>query len=281
MIAIPILLGIFLVSKLHLGWKLWLIGAAIFMISQIFHLPFNSYLFNPLLETIKQSIQGVPGNLLVAITLGLSAGIFEETARYGMFRWWLKDNRSWKVAVLAGAGHGGIEAILLGGVVMVAYINMVVVRHSDLSSYNLTPDQLITAQQQIRAYWSLPWYDTLLGALERTFTIPFHIMASVLVLQVFTRKPGRQMFGWLGLAIVLHALMDASAVFIAGQWNAYIAEAVLGIMAILDVFILFWLRRPEPTPGSIPPASEENNLPEFTPKPVEETTENLDKTRYQ
>ncbi len=281
MIALPILLGIYLTNKFHLGWKLWLIGASTFILSQVVHLPFNSYLLNPLLGTIQQSIPGAPGILLIAIILGLSAGIFEECARYGMFRWWLKDARTWRSSVLAGAGHGGIEAILLGGLVLLGFINMLAYRNSNLSSLNLTTQNLTIFQQELHAYWSLPWYGTLLGAVERIFTIPFHIVASVLVLQVFTRRPGQQLLGWLGLAILWHTIMDATAVFMSSQVSIYVVEAILGGLAILDVIIIFVLRQPEPVhiePSSyLPP----DMPPVFVPKQIEETSENLDKTRYQ
>jgi uncharacterized membrane protein YhfC len=279
MIAVPIVLGIYLTNKFHLGWKIWLIGASTFIISQIFHLPFNTYILNPFLETIQKILPGVPGDLVVALILGLSAGVFEECARYGMFRWWLKDSRTWRSAILAGAGHGGIESIILGCLVMLAFINMMAYQNSNLSNLNLTPDQLSVARQQIQMYWSLPWYDSLLGVLERIFTIPFHIAASVLVLQVFTRKPGHQQLWWLILAILYHAIMDASAVFIAGQWGGYAAEAILGVMAVLDIFIIFALRQPEPiAPLPLPNANEPSI---FTPAQIEETSDNLEKTRYQ
>lgn len=281
MIAIPIVLGIYLTNKFHLSWKLWLIGASTFIISQIFHLPFNAYILNPFLVTIQQTFQGVPGNLVTALLLGLSAGVFEECARYGMFRWWLKDSRTWRSAILAGAGHGGIEAIILGGLVMLAYINMMAYRNSNLSSLNLTPDQLAIARQQIQAYWSIPWYTTLLGAVERAFTIPFHIAASVLVLQVFTRRPGHQQVWWLGLAILYHTLMDGLIVFIASQRGGYAAEAVLGCFVILDIVIIFALRQPEPEPTISPPLLQPDEPPTFIPTPVEETSENLENTRFQ
>ena len=281
MVAIPILLGIYLTNKFRLSWKLWLIGGATFIISQVFHLPFNSYLLNPLLGTIQQTLPGTPGTLAVAIILGLSAGVFEECARYAMYRWWIKDARSWRSAILVGAGHGGFEAILLGGLVLWTYINLVAVRHTDLSSLNLTPENLAIAQQQVQAYWSLPWYDTLLSAVERIFTIPFHIMASVLVLQVFIRRPGHQQFGWLGLAIFLHMLMDAFAVFIASQWGGYPTEIMLGVLALVDVAIIFALRNPESELASPLPTQPAMVTPIFTPSQLEETSENLENTRFQ
>jgi uncharacterized membrane protein YhfC len=279
MIAMPIVLGIYLVNRLHSLGKIWMIGAATFIISQVVHLPFNSYLLNPILGSIQQILPGVSGALIIAILLGLSAGIFEECARFGMFRWWLKDQRSWKTAIVAGAGHGGIEAIILGIIVMMVYLNMVALRNSDLSSLNLSPDQLEITRQQIQAYWNVAWYDTLFGAIERAFTIPFHIMASVVVLQVFTRRPGKLQIGWLGLAIILHTLMDGSIVFIAGQWGGYAAEAVLGVLAVFEIILIFILRQPEPPVDTL---FEGVNPPsKYTPEPIEETEENLEKTRYQ
>jgi len=280
MIALPIGLAIYLVNKFQLSWRLWLVGASTFIISQIFHLPFNTYVLNSFLVNLQQAIPGVPGSLVIASLLGLSAGIFEECARFGMYRWWLKDARSWRTGILAGAGYGGIEAVLLGGLVLYAYINMLAYRNLDLGNLNLSVDQLDLARQQVQAYWSLPWYGTLLGALERMFTIPFHIAASLLVLQVFTRKPGHQQLWWLGLAILYHTIMDASAVFIASQWGGYAAEAVLGSLAVLHIGIIFALRQPEPETFTLIPLPIASELPVFNPTPLEETSENLEKTRF-
>jgi len=281
MIALPILLGIFLTIKFHLGWRIWLIGASTFILSQVFHLPFNKYILNPILENIQKTLPEVSSTLLIAISLGLSAGIFEEISRFGMYNWWLKNDRTWKKGILAGAGHGGIEAIILGILVMLTYINLMAYRNVDLSYLNLAPEQLSIARQQIEMYWSLSWYDSLLGALERMLTIPFHIAASVLVLQVFTRNPKRLMYIWLVIAVLYHTILDASVVLIAGQWGVYAAEAFLAITVVLDIIIIFTLRQPDPEPTSPLPPQNAGEPLVFTPTPVEETSDNLEKTRYQ
>lgn len=41
MIALPVALGIFLTRRFHLGWRLFFIGAATFILSQVGHIPFN------------------------------------------------------------------------------------------------------------------------------------------------------------------------------------------------------------------------------------------------
>jgi uncharacterized membrane protein YhfC len=281
MIAFPILLGIILIRKFQLSGKIWWIGAAIFLLSQIFHLTFNNLALNPWLASLQAALPGIQGCLIISLLAGLSAGIFEEFARYGMFRWWLKHRRTWRNAAVAGAGHGGVESILLGVYLLYIYLNMIVLRNADLSQLNLAPDQLASVQQQVQQYWSTPWYATFTPFIERALTIPFHIMASVLVLQVFTKSPGRQQFGWLGLAVLLHTIMDGSAVFIANQWNIFISEAALGGLAVLEVIIIFALRQPEPQAAEAAQPQSALKTPPFTPIPVEESLEILEKTRFQ
>jgi uncharacterized membrane protein YhfC len=274
MIAMPIGLTIYLTRKFKQGWRLFWIGAGTFIFSQILHIPFNA-LISPVYK--QYGFIALPvllQNVLLSIIFGLSAGLFEEISRYVMYRWWAKDARSWSKGLLAGAGHGGSEAIILGLLVLYGYIQMLAIRGTDISTL-VKPDQVELARAQIQAYWSAPWYMTMLGALERLFTIPLHLACSLLVLQVFTRKN----FWWLILAILYHALADGVAVFVLKiGFSALAIEGLIGIFAVVSAVIIFSLRKPEPTSNLVPaPVSRV----EFKPEPVEENKENLDQTRYQ
>lgn len=105
MIILPILLWIYFTRTFALSWKLVLAGALTFIASQILHIP--------LVFGMNSFLQSLP-LLANAIILGLLAGIFEETARYILFKLILKNTRSWKEGILVGLGHGGIEALLSG-----------------------------------------------------------------------------------------------------------------------------------------------------------------------
>jgi len=268
MIALPIGLGIYLTRKFRLGWRLWWIGAATFVLSQVAHIPFNSLVLNPFLQgPTLFSLGSKVEQLVTAVALGLSAGLFEELARYAMYRWWAKDARSWHTGLLAGAGHGGIEALLLGLIVLYSYIQILIIQNVGIE--NIVPaESLELAQQQVAQYWSLPWYDTLLGALERAFTIPFHIAASLLVLQVFTRRQLR----WLWLAVAWHTIVDGLAVYSVSNWGMYLTEVLIGVCAVASIVIIFALRRPEPEPAPpiIEPLPPPVSLEEI--KPVDETS---------
>jgi uncharacterized membrane protein YhfC len=136
-----------------------------------------------------------------------------------------------------GAGHGGIEAIVLGIYVLYVLLQMVALRNMDLAQA-FTPERAAALQQQIQTYWAVPWYVTLAGALERFNALIFHVTASVLVLQVFLRKQIR----WLWLAILWHAALDGVAVWLApkGIWPV---EAALMVFTLVNVFVLYALRR--------------------------------------
>ena len=249
------------------------IGAATFVFSQILHIPFNSMVSPNLNQFSVIALPLALQNLILSGFLGLSAGIFEELSRYVMYRWWAKDARSWGTGLLAGAGHGGIEAIFLGLLALYGYIQMLIARGVDISTL-VTPDRVEVAKAQIQAYWSAPWYLTLLGAIERMFSIPLQLACSVLVLQAFTRRR----VWWVGVAIIFHALADGVIVFVSQiGFSALTIEGIVGLFAVFSLIILLALRQPEPTVDTCPANTSQKV---FKPAPLEETLRNLDETRY-
>ncbi len=279
MIAIPVGLGFYLTRRFRLGWRLWWIGAATFVLSQIGHIPFNWFLTRLFESGALPAPAATWRPAFNAIVLGLSAGLWEELTRYAVYRWWAKDARSWNKGVLLGAGHGGIEAIILGALVLYTFMNMVALRNTDLSQV-VPASQLALAQQQVATYWSSSWLLSILGAVERTFTIPCQIAFSVLVLQAFTRGK----FRWVWLAILWHATLDSSAVYFSVAWRAYpwwpyAIEGLIAIGALISLGIIFALRQPEPAePVEMAPLTAPAN--KLVLASIEETSENLDKTRY-
>jgi uncharacterized membrane protein YhfC len=274
MVGMPIGLGIYLVHKLRLEGGLWWAGALTFISAQALHLPLNLLWLNPFLAQRVQAVLPAPWGLaLSALALGLSAGVFEELARYSVYRWWRKDARTWGRGLLLGAGHGGIEAILLGALVLLTYIQLIAIRGTDLEAI-VPPEQLDLARLQIAQYWGVTWYDSLLGAVERLFAIILQISFSILVLQAFTRRQAR----WLWLAISAHTLVDTLAIFIVGQLGIYWAEAAVGVLALGGLGLIRVTYQPAPIeehPAPLPPPA-----PGFPINELPETMEQLDKSRY-
>jgi uncharacterized membrane protein YhfC len=230
MILLPVVLWIYFTRKFALSWKLVLAGALTFIAAQVLHIPLVLGM-NPFLQ--NQTL------LVNAIVLGLLAGIFEETARYILFKFILKNTRSWKEGILVGLGHGGIEAVLLGILAAVSFITMVGYRSIDLSTVPSIPaEQLELARQQIEAYWSAPWYMALIGVVERIFAICLHISLSVMVLYAVVYRK----YIWFWIALLWHALVDAVAVYVVQEVGILAVEGIIAVFAILSLWIIFSMR---------------------------------------
>jgi uncharacterized membrane protein YhfC len=238
MILGPLVLGVFLVRRWRLGWRLFFLGAATFVGSQVLHIPFNQFILLPVLDKLGLiGINDASALFVLGVMAGLSAGVFEEGARYLVYRVWLSDVKRWKGAVLYGAGHGGVEAILLGGLALYAFFQAIAYRGANLSE--LVPvDQLELAKAQLDAYWSAPWYAAMMGAVERTFAIAIQISLAVLVFQAVKRRK----WIWLVIAVGWHAVVDAVAVIGIQKWGIYPTEAAVGLFALISIAIILALR---------------------------------------
>lgn len=230
MILLPIGLWIYFRRKFALPWKLVVAGALTFIAAQVLHIP--------LVFGINSFLQTLP-LVANAIILGLLAGAFEETARYILFKFILKNTKSWKEGILVGLGHGGIESILLGILAAVAFATMVGYRNIDLSTVPSIPaNQLELARQQVEAYWSAPWYMALMGFVERVFAISLHVSLSVMVLYAIVY--GKPLWFW--LALLWHALVDAVAVYVVQEVGILTVEGIVAVFAIISLWIAWVLR---------------------------------------
>ncbi len=283
MILLPIGLGIWLARRLGTSWSLFFAGAATFIGSQVLHIPFLRLATRLFQDGTLPSPP--PGYQLLfnAAFLGLAAGVFEEVARYLVLRYGQTRARSWPAALMFGAGHGGSEAIILGGLAAIALAQLSALRTTDLSTLKLSAGELAALQQQLSLYWSLPWPAALLGALERLFALVMHLSLSVMVMQVFTRRN----WLWLPAAILWHAVVDGVAVYAQGSlglaepvMTMLWLEGIVGLFALACLGLIFALRQPEP-PAPEPPAVPGPRAAEGLTELPELTAEALNATRYQ
>lgn len=243
MIVMPILLGIWLVRRYKVGWKLFFIGAAGFVVSQIGHIPFNQFVLNPIVGDLVEG-DAASNALIAALLLGLSAGLFEEVTRY-LFYYFRKSMRDWDEGMMFGAGWGGIEAIIVGVLAATSIINIYIYQSGLIDT--LVPaeqmagsaDAIAAGAQQIEELLNSPPWMFVLGAVERLFAIVLHLSLSILVLQAFVRKN----IIWLFVAIGWHTLVNAAAVFGTFQgWDPLLIEAVVGVAAVISFLIIRYFK---------------------------------------
>jgi uncharacterized membrane protein YhfC len=110
-VLMPVVVALWARRRLGVAWKVVGWGALGFALSQLFtRVPAVIVLQVALRDELKASPMLQAGWLVV---LALTAGLFEETARFWIFRGPLKDFRRWRDAVGYGVGHGGLESALL------------------------------------------------------------------------------------------------------------------------------------------------------------------------
>lgn len=233
MIGLPIAAILLLRRRWGLPLSLALAGAATFILSQVLHIPATAYIFGSLFP-----LQFYP-LIVQAIALGLSAGLFEEIARYLVYRFWRKEARSWREGVFFGLGHGGVEAILTGLLVAVTLINVVIVTTAEDPAALGIPE---SALQQVEEFWALPLYMPLLAVAERIMALILHMSLSTLVLlSVVGDGTRRRPPLWpLFAAILWHAFGNAVAVYVHQSWGPIAVEGALFVIALLSIGIL-WL----------------------------------------
>jgi ABC-2 type transport system ATP-binding protein len=227
MVGAPLALARALHRRYPLRWRSMLVGCAGFVLSQVGHIPFNG-LVQPLLPDPRTGT----GLAVLSVFLGLSAGLFEELARYVAMRWAMRGERTGPHALAYGIGHGGIESAIFGGLLALTLLNLVVMQRTGLTNLGLDDAQLAEARTQIDAIHAGGVVAPLLGAMERLCTIPFHIAASTLVMRAVVEGRVR----WLVIAIAFHATTDGLLLPIANAFGPLTTE--LFVLATLPVSLL-------------------------------------------
>lgn len=248
----PVLWGWYVRSRTGASWKVWGWGALTFFVSQI-------VLRIPLLQVATIALaqldlgwseeQSFWFNLAF---LTLTASLFEEGGRWLMMRWRNRDIVQWKDGVMFGAGHGGIEAMLLVG--FAAINGVIALSLGDAVLANVPPEQLELAQAQIAQLQSVTWDAVALAIWERVIAIIFHTAASLLVLKAVRERKSL----WWWAAFVLHTLLNGIALIVVRNGNVFQTEIALTIFAVIPIAIIWWTYQQRETDRPQP------DMPELT-----------------
>ncbi len=249
MISLPVVVAILLRRRFRTLWLMFVVGVLTFTVSQVFHIPFNNWLTDLGLLPEGGSLAGPP-LWQTALILGLSAGVFEELVRAGGF-WLLKRYRRFEDGVMMGLGHGGIEAMVFGGVLTAASISeLLFLQGVDLNTLGLSPERLAALSGQIELFAASPWLAAA-PLLERGLAMTAQVIFSLLVWRAFQRRNVLYLLA----AIGYHAAIDGVAVYVLMQTEkVWLVEAVF-LVSILPGLVWLWRtwprkadREPHPVP---------------------------------
>jgi uncharacterized membrane protein YhfC len=205
-IIYPIALAFYIKRRLNGDWRIYFIGCAMFLASLI-RIPLNNYAT----AAILGADLGQATMMLLSAFPSLTAGVFEEGARYIAYRHLVKEHTV-ENGVMYGVGHGGIESIFLVGVSVLSTGVII------LTNPSLVPDW------QLQALASTPLYLPFVGFYERFMTIIIQIGLSMMVLESFRKKDLR----YLVAAVLLHFFIDFSVLLVVGYGVLYAELAVTG-----------------------------------------------------
>ena len=239
--AIPIALLLYFLLVKKADIIPYFIGCAVmvlfaFVLESLMHHAIIDY--SPLGEIIQDNIW------LFAIYGGLAAGIFEETGRFIAFKTVLKKYQSKDInALMYGAGHGGIECIMLLGITMINNIIYVVMinagQFDTLVSQTaaVSPDavsQLMDVKEQLVTASPLLF---LAGPIERCSAITIQLSLSVMVWFAAKNKKTIWMYP---LAIIFHAFVDGvTALLSKNGMSTAVVEILIFVCAVIYAIVAY------------------------------------------
>lgn len=172
-----------------------------------------------------------------------AAGIFEETARFVVFKTVMRKDADPRNSIMYGIGHGGIEAVLISGtsLISLAFIGILVnsVGMDEVLKITGATDEatIAAAAAQITALQSQSVGMCFVSVFERILAMILHIALSVWVFRA-AREKGK---AWLyPAAILMHAAVDFPAVLFRDGtlplWMLYVIIAVLDVIAVFIAY---------------------------------------------
>ena len=183
--ALPI--GLFVYAKKKLGAKAapFFIGCGVFFVMVLMlEAAIHRIVFQLAGEALTGSV------ILYAVYGGLMAALFEETGRYIAMRFLVKP-MDFPNAFMYGAGHGGVEAMLLCGVASISNIAGAVMINSGTMSAQLATldaEKAADTAAALSALWTTSSLTFFAGGVERIIAVVLHLSLSILVFQSIRKK---------------------------------------------------------------------------------------------
>lgn len=179
---------------------------------------------------------------LFALYGAAAAAVFEETGRIVAMKFWMKKNLNFPNALMYGIGHGGIEAMIIGGLLGISNLISMVMLNIGATQQALLalPDETRNqAIEQMSALWTTPASLFFASGIERVGAMTLHIALSLLIYQAL--KTGKRSIAV--IAYGMHFFMDFVAVVSAEYISIWAVEAIIYVIAIGTLLFALKLNR--------------------------------------
>lgn len=238
-VGFPVALIIIGIKKFHAKLSSFFIGAGTFLV------------FAFILEQILHTLVIIMGGLnaesnewLYYIYVAAAAAVFEETGRIVAMKFVMKKNLDFPNAFMYGIGHGGIEAIVLGGAISLSnLVNMIMINNGTMQASFEALSQEVQAETfaQLSTYWTTPANLFFAAGVERVSAIILHIGLSLII--YYGLKSNRKAI--LAIAYGIHFLADFFAASCASRMAVWAIEAIILVIAVATFMLSHKLNKNE------------------------------------
>ena len=242
--GLPITLFILCRKRLNAARLPALIGVLTFTVAVLLLESGAHSLLRPL--TSSPAVQG--SVLLTALYGGVMAALFEEFGRLAAMKLFMKKTLTKENALMFGVGHGGIEAVLVVGILYISNLaTSIMINTGSIGAALGTLDEAARAAtlESLSALWTTDAYLFFMPGVERISAIALHICLSYLVYRALRYGEKRCFFAALGL----HFAVDAAAVLLAGSIPLPALELILLAAMAVVVWLVSRLYRAEASPA--------------------------------
>ena len=249
-VAAPVALCILLKRKTGAKLSDMLLGAVTFVIfamflEQILHLAMRAVFGEKLTGNLWLAcVVLLAGWVLGPMYGGAAAAVFEEFGRLVAMKYFLGSQLEKENALMYGVGHGGVEALFVGGLTCVsnlATVSMVNGGKLESALAGLDEAARATSLETISQLWTLPAYLFYMVGVERLIAFALQICLSYLVYRA-VRYHRR---GFFLAAMGIHFAVDALAMLLKDAVPIPALEAILAVIVIVTAVFTVRLYRRE------------------------------------
>lgn len=238
-VFVPIVAVIVLGVRKRMNWKALMLGILLFI---AFAGILEGLLHRLVMGADPTSSALYRNTWLYMLYAGFAAGIFEETARLIGFRFMIgvTENESIDTGISYGLGHGGIESLIVGGLLSMNNLLASYMLNSGLFGTigeTLSGAELEELNESLRKLVETPSYMFLMTGIERLIALVLQVALSLLVLKAVSGKKWQYFI----YAILIHAGIDMIAVLhVKGViTSVFLTEGILAVTtAAVAVFAL-------------------------------------------
>lgn len=220
-------LGVYCKIRYNISFALFGVGVLSFLVTtQFFERILHILVLRPDQTGTSYLMKDFP--FLYVIYGVLAAAVFEETARYFVFRFIQRKRQlEFKDALAYGLGHGGIEMIVVG---LLSLLNLfvlyqAVIQHQDQIT-SLLP------QATIESIANTPVWSPYILVLERFMALAAQMMLTFWVWKAVSQHNYRLFVG----ALAFHALIDLAPAMSQVGWIS--SPILVEVIVLLNILVL-------------------------------------------